>query len=420
MEFSPYDSQFWDDPYPAYQNLRDRETLHYSGEANAFCVTRHDEAAAVFKQPEVFASNGGFGSITMQNWGKLGPRDVMEMLRFLVRARLNPLELRGAPKTIITSDPPDHAPLRNIVNRGFTPRRIADWESRVRELSEGYVRGLQDSARFDAVERLAHPLPMTVIAEMLGVDPARRADFRRWSNGLIDAVTGGGRTSSPGALLATAGELLQYLRSVVDQRRQNLGDDLISVMIDPTHGEPLDTQAVMLFATILLVAGNETTTNCVGNTVDMLLRDRALLAEVSQNPSLIPALVEESIRLESPFRFMPRQAVQDTMIRNTMIRKGSNILIMIGSANRDERVFEDPDRLNLRRDTSAHLGFGYGSHFCLGASLARLEVRVALETLLPLLQDREIGAGGRVRADSFFTRGFKKLEVSRIAARVAA
>jgi cytochrome P450 len=393
MDFSPLDSRHWDDPYPIYRELRDQETLHFSPDANAFCVTRHHEAAEVFKQPELFPSRPGFNVLLLQIWQKVGPRDVLEVLRFLVRARVNPLTFRGAPESIISSDPPNHAPLRQIVNRGFTPRRIGAWEKRVRELSEEYVRGLEGAERFDVVEKLAHPLPMTIIAEMLGVDAARIADFRRWSTGLIDALTGSGRRDSPATTLANGGELLRYLRSVIDQRRRDPGDDLISVLIDPTRGEPLDTQAAMLFATVLLIAGNETTTN---------------------------AMVEESVRLESPFRFMPRQAARDTVIRNTPIAKGSNVMIMIGAANRDERYFKNPDRLDLHRDTSGHLGFGHGIHFCLGASLARLEARVALETLVPLVQDAELCTHGSVRSDSFFTRGFSKLEVSRSAAIAAA
>jgi cytochrome P450 len=420
MDFSPLDSQYWDDPYPHYRELRDQETLHYSSEAKAFCVTRYDEAAEVFKQPELFSSRPGFNLLLMHLWQKIGPRDVFEMLRFLVRARVNPLMLRGAPESIISSDPPNHAPLRQIVNRGFTPRRISAWEARVRELSEGYVAGLESAERFDVVEKLAHPLPMTIIAEMLGVDPARIADFRRWSTGMIDSLTGSGRSDSPADALANGGQLLQYLRSVVDQRRKEPADDLISVLIDPAHGDPLDTQAVLLFATVLLIAGNETTTNSVGNSVDLLLRNRDALDEVAKDPSLIPNLVEESIRLESPFRLMPRQANRDTMIRNTPIPKGSSVLIMIGAANRDERRFEDADRFDLHRDTSGHLGFGHGIHFCLGASLARLEARVALESLIPLLHDRQPCAGGSVRSDSYFTRGFSKLELSRMAATAAA
>ena len=162
---------------------------------------------------------------------------------------------------------------------------------------------------------------------------------------MIETLTSGERAGSPAATLENAGQLLQYLRSIVDRRRAEPSDDLISVMIDPTHGEPLDTEAVMLFALILLVAGNETTTNSVGNTVDMLLRDRDLLEQVAQDPSLIPALVEESVRLESPFRLMPRTAIRDTVIRNTPIPKGSSVMIMIGGRPRvTAGVHPRPDR----------------------------------------------------------------------------
>ncbi len=420
MDFSPFDSRYFDDPYPLYKRLRDQDTLHYSQQDKVFCVTRYDEVRDVFKRPDLFSSRGGFASLLMQSWDRVGPRDLIEMLRFLVRTRINPLKFRGAPKSIITADPPDHAPLRQIVNRGFTARRIAAWESRIRELSEGYISGLADSEPFDVVAELAYPLPMMIISEMLGVETERLADFRRWSNGAINLQTSGTRAPSPAANLANAGELLQYVRSVVERRRREPCDDLISVMIDPAHGEPLDTEAVMLFALVLLVAGNETTTNSVGNTVDMLLRNPALLDTVAQNPSLIPALIEESVRLESPLRLMPRQAVEDTMIRNTPIPKGSNLVVMIGSANRDERAIENPECVDLRRDTGRHLAFGFGIHFCLGASLARLEARVILETLIPRLQGRELRAGGGVRTDSYFTRGFDRLELARIASAVAA
>ncbi|MCP4908663.1 MAG: cytochrome P450, partial [bacterium] len=150
-----------------------------------------------------------------------------------------------------------------------------------------------------------------------------------------------------------------------------------------------------------------------GNAVDLLMRRRDVLEEVAADQSLVPKLVEEIIRMESPFRFMPRTALQDTTIRGTTIPKGADLLIMIGAANRDEWRFENPDEFDLHRDTSGHLGFGFGIHFCLGASLARLEVRVVLETLVPLLLDRELRPGGAIRTDSFFTRGFSRMEVTR-------
>jgi cytochrome P450 len=336
------------------------------------------------------------------------------MVRFLFKARINPLNLRKAAKTIITSDPPTHTPIRQTVNRGFTPRRVAAWEARVRELSEEYVRGVKDATTFDVIQTVASPLPTTIIAEMLGVDSARIGDFRRWSASVIEVISGSTRDNSPGQSLKTGGELFEYLRTVVEARRKEPADDLISVLIDPKHEDVLDAQGVMFFVLVLLIAGNETTTNAVGSAVSTLIRNRDVLDEVTKDPNLIPQLVEEVIRMESPIRFVPRTATEDTTIRGTRVPKGSNLLIMIGAANRDERRFEDPDRFDLHRDTSGHLGFGHGIHFCLGASLARLESRIILETLLPHLEGRTLLSNGVEHADSFFTRGYARLEVSRI------
>ena len=178
----------------------------------------------------------------------------------------------------------------------------------------------------------------------------------------------------------------------------------------------MSTQEVIFFSLVLLVAGNETTMNTVGSAVELLMRRRDVLEEIAQDPSLIKNLVEEIIRMESPFRWMPRTAMQDTTIRGTHIPQGSELLVMIGAANRDERRFENPDVFDLHRDSAGHLGFGHGIHFCLGASLARLEARVVLETLVPLLLDRELRPSDATRTDSFFTRGYSRMNVTRMAA----
>jgi cytochrome P450 len=415
MDYDPFDIAQCRDPYPDYRALRDQDSVHWSPESRVFCVTRFDEAEAMFRQPELFSSRIGFNLLIQDSWETIGPRDVLEMARFVYRARVNPLVLRTAPNTIISSDPPSHGPMRLTVNRGFTPRRIAEWEDRVREISQECVRGAESEDGFDVVDKLAAPLPMRIIAEMLGVDVDRIADFRRWSTGVIDAISGSGRAKSPGYALRMAGELFQYMRSVVDARRKRPTDDLISVLVDPNQGVAMTTQEVVFFALVVLIAGNETTMNTVGSAVELLMRRRDVLEEVADDPSLIPNLVEEIIRMESPFRWMPRTALQDTMIRGTKIPEGADLLIMIGAANRDERRFENPDHFDLHRDTAGHLGFGFGIHFCLGASLARLEARVVLETLVPLLRDRELRPGGATQTDSFFTRGYSRMEVTRIA-----
>lgn len=416
MNYDPFDAKLCGDPYPSYRALRDRDSLHWSAENELFLVTRFQEAEAVFKQPELFSSKTAFNLLVATPWETVGPLDVLEMVRFMFRARMNPLVLRTAPNTIISSDPPTHGPMRKTVNRGFTPRRIAEWEDRVREISEECVRGAANRESFDVVDMLAAPLPMRIIAEMLGVDGDRIDDFRRWSTGVVDVVSGSTRSNSPRHALRMGGELFQYMRSVVDARRKEPTDDLISVLVDPDQGATMSTQEVIFFSLVLLIAGNETTMNTVGSAVELLMRRRDVLEEVADDPGLIPNLVEEIIRMESPFRFMPRTAMQDTIIRGTRIPQGSDLLIMIGAANRDERRFENPDRFDLHRDTSGHLGFGFGIHFCLGASLARLEIRVVLETLIPLLLDRELRPGGATQTDSFFTRGYSRMEVTRIAA----
>ena len=420
MEFDPFDAKGCDEPYTSYRELRDHEHLHWSPTGKVLCVTRFDEAEAVFKQPELFSSKIGFNLLVASPWETVGPRDVLEMVRFMYRARMNPLTLRNAPNTIISSDPPHHDAMRRTVNRGFTPRRIGAWEERVRELSEECVRGAGDEESFDVVDRLAAPLPMRIIAEMLGVDGDRIADFRRWSTGIVDVLSGSTRSRSPRHALDMGGQLFEYLRSVIDARRKEPTDDLISVLVDPNQGAVMSTQEVIFFSVVLLVAGNETTMNTVGSAVELLMRRRDVLEEVAEDPSLIPNLVEEIIRMESPFRWMPRTAMRDTTIRGTPVPKGSDLLVMIGAANRDERRFDKPDHFDLHRESAGHLGFGFGIHFCLGASLARLETRVVLETLVPLLRDRELRPGGATRTDSFFTRGYSRMEVTRIAVQGAA
>lgn len=178
---------------------------------------------------------------------------------------------------------------------------------------------------------------MRIIAEMLGVDVDRIADFRRWSTGVIDAISGSGRAKSPGYALKMAGELFQYMRSVADARSKQPTDDLINVLVDPNQGVAMTTQGVVFFALVVLIAGNETTMNTVGNAVELLMRRRDVLEEVAGDPSLIPNLVEEIIRMESPFRWTPRTALQDTMIRGTKIPEGADLLIMIGAARAGAR-----------------------------------------------------------------------------------
>jgi cytochrome P450 len=249
--------------------------------------------------------------------------------------------------------------------------------------------GLAGDGCFDVVHDLAIPLPITVIAEMLGIEPERRAQFKHWSDEVIAGSSGGLEGVSVGRLLQAMTGLQSYLRGVVRERKRKPEDDLISVLVDERHGESLGEREVAQFVSLLLIAGNETTTNLIGNATRALLDHPEIVAELKQRPELVPAMIEEALRFESPIQFLIRRVTRDVELAGTRLEKDSHVAVLLASANRDERQFEDPDRFDIHRSAKGHLAFGFGVHFCLGASLARLEAKVALEALVPELPHLE-------------------------------
>ena len=304
------------------------------------------------------------------------------------------------------------------MNRGFTPRRIAAWEPRIRALAEQHLDALRRGAPFDLVGDFAIPLPVTIIAEMLGVEPERKHDFKRWSDAFIEGSTGTGR-ANPFAPEFTDAVLdfMSYLRSVVRERRRAPGDDLVSaILAESPGGEALSDLEVMLFVQLLLVAGNETTTNLIGNAVHALLDHPEQLERVHRAPGLVPALVEEALRFDAPVQIVFRTATRDVEIGGAVLPAGALVAVLIGSANRDERRFANPDVFDVGREPRGHLAFGFGEHFCLGSALARLEARVALEALIPELACVERSSADREIVDSFIVRGPKQMQLVRAAA----
>jgi len=416
--FDPLSFDHHADPWPAYRALRDGAPLHRSAKSGLYSVSRYEDVLSVLKRPELFSSRAMF--TVLMNGGQEGmPPLSFRMVSFLVRFRwltgLSPFRFPTA-RNLIAEDPPTHGPLRAVVNRGFTPRRIAAWEPRVRAICDEHLAPLRDGAAFDLVHDFAIPLPVRIIAEMLGVEPERMRDFKRWSDTVIEHTTGQDRANlfAPAFTQAIL-ELMSYLREVIRARRRRPGDDLVSaILAESPNGTALDDLDVMMFVQLLLVAGNETTTNLIGNAVGALLDHPDQLERVRRDPSLVPALVEEAVRFESPVQTVFRTATRDVEIAGGTIPAGRLVAVLLGSANRDERRFADPDRFDVGRDTRGHFGFGFGEHFCLGAALARLEARVALEALVPELARVERTAG-RELIDSFLVRGPKKMELRRAA-----
>jgi len=408
-----------EDPYPAYRRMRDEAPVHYSAARRMYSVTRFDDVMHVLKTPEIFSSRAMFTMIMAGGSESLPPLR-WNFIRFVAkmvwRARLNPLEFHTA-RNLIAEDGESHTAMRAIVNRGFTPRRIASWEGRIRELVEVCAAPLRRGEPFDVVRGLAVPVPVTIIAEMLGVPSERIGDFKRWSDLVIEVATGAGRENQFDPKYADAlVELMTYAKGLARDRRLHPTDDLISTIVAEQDGEMgLTDREVIQFVMLLLVAGNETTTNLIGNIANALLDHPDQAELVASDPDLIPALVEEGLRYDTPVQVVFRTATSDSEIRGTRIPKGYFVAAFLGSANRDERRFPDPDRLDVMRAPQGFPGFGFGKHFCLGASLARLETRVALEALVPELPRLRRVEERIPRVDSFLVRGPKRLELRRAA-----
>jgi cytochrome P450 len=283
----------------------------------------------------------------------------------------------------------------------------------MRDVASECVARLRDGGDFDVVADLAIPLPITIIAEMLGVEPERRADFKHWSDVLVASVSGSGRERDPreNGLAASLQAVCEYAMEVAARRRREPGDDLISVLLSAQEGDVALTDVELaLFVQLLLVAGNETTTNLIGNATNALLRHREQLARVRADRSLVPALVEETLRWDGPIQFLFRRATREVDLPSGRIPANAHVVALIGSANRDERQWgRTAERFDVGRDTTGHLAFGLGNHFCLGASLARLEARVALEALVGELARFEAREARVEYVDSFLVRGPKTL-----------
>ncbi len=350
-----------------------------------YTVSRYAEVSQVLRTPGIFSSEimGGSQAESMNAEGDIAP----------------------TAGSIIGQDPPEHVRQRGIVNRGFTPRRVAALEPRIRKNAEELFASFEGKGSCDLMTEFADPLPVSVIADLLGLDPNRRDDFKRWSSALIVGSTQPGGEGF-GARIELFREFRAYMTDVIDERRQTPGLDLISTLIHSGEGEGiLDPEQVISFASLLLAAGSETTSNLIGNAVLALLANPEQLERVQHDPRLVGNLVEETLRYDPPIQLVMRATTRATELCGVEIPKHALVLPLLGAANRDPAVFAEPDRFDITRDNQAHLGFGLGNHFCLGASLARLEAAIALETIFERLPDWRIDAERTPRHGSWLVRG---------------
>jgi len=413
LDFEPYSHRWREDPYTAYRQLRDEAPVYHAPEGGVWCISRHADVEYVLKTPEIFSSRAAMFDRSKRFTQMSAVARIAEVMRVFWSLRATPKTLLKS-RMLILDDGEVHHGLRTIVNRGFTPRRIRVWEDRIRELVDQCMIRARERGSFDLIQDLAIPLPVTVIAEMLGIEANEMKRFKRWSDELIQMSTGSGmRENASGFATRTMGEMRSYVMPIVRARRNEARDDLISTIVAAEPGdEALSDHEVLMFFVLLLVAGNETTTNLLGNAVDALLQHPEVLDEVAADPSLIPGLVEETLRWDNPVQFINRLTTQECELHGTKLPKDARVLVMLGAANRDERAFPEPDRYDPRRETKNHMGFGHGHHFCLGASLARLEAIGALQGLIPDLPRLGRASPKVDFLDSYQIRGRARLELT--------
>lgn len=304
---------------------------------------------------------------------------------------------------MIYQDPPRHPALRAVASRAFTPRRVAGLESRVRLLANELLDALEKADEVDLLEGFASLLPSIVVGELIGVPHELLEPFRVWTESFLVSANGG-ENEDAGKIYALFAELLA-------QRRLEPRDDLMSALLAAeVDGQHLTEPELLGFCFLLVLGGNDTTRNLLGNGAELLARHVDQRAELVRDPSLIPNAIEEMLRIASPTQALPRTTTRDVEMHGTTIPQGARVMLVFGAGNLDDRVFEQPERFDIRRTINRHLAFGHGAHFCMGASLARLEARVGFEELLRRHPRYELAAEP-VRLGSIWARTFESIPV---------
>ncbi|WP_320536075.1 cytochrome P450 [Pseudarthrobacter sp. IC2-21] len=313
--------------------------------------------------------------------------------------------------SLIVTDPPRHRQLRSLVTQAFTPKAVDALTPRIQGLTHELLQGIQARGSADLIKELAYPLPVIVISELMGIPAKDRERFKYWSDVIVSQTRTGSATEEH---YAANTEMTEYFLALIDQRRSRPGKDLISVLLSAEiDGQKLTVPELLGFCALLLVAGNETTTNLIGNAVLCLTEKPGTIERLLREPALLPPTIEEVLRFRSPVQSMYRMTVAEATLGEDVIPAGAPVVAWIGSANRDERHFERPAEFDVDRGQNRHLAFGHGVHFCLGAPLARLEARIALAALLSRLPGLSLVPEARLeRMESSIVYGLKELRVN--------
>ncbi|MFJ6156216.1 cytochrome P450 [Pseudarthrobacter sp. NPDC092184] len=373
------------DPFPYYERMRETAPVYFDEQSGSWHVFRYDDVQRTLSEYATFSSH--MGGDDASGTGQLFA------------------------SSLIATDPPRHRQLRSLVTQAFTPKAVDALAPRIAGLTDELLEGIAARGSADLIEELAYPLPVIVISELMGIPAQDRERFKQWSDMIISQTRSGSASENH---IAANMEMTQYFLALIDERRSRPGHDLISTLLAAEiDGQKLTVPELLGFCALLLVAGNETTTNLIGNAVLCLIENPGTLDRLLGEPALLPQAIEEVLRFRSPVQSMYRMTVAEADMGEVVIPAGAPVVAWIGSANRDERQFQRPAEFDIDRGQNRHLAFGHGIHFCLGAPLARLEARIALEALLSRLPGLSLDQEARLeRMESTIVYGLKALPVS--------
>jgi cytochrome P450 len=389
--FNPFDPDVRYDPFPLYACARREHPVYAHEGLPLVSVFRYDDIQTILKDPAT--------------WSNFFPPPPGVELR------------ADLPPSMLLQDPPEHTRLRGLVNQAFTPRMIRRLEPRMEEIAHELLDAALAQGHVDLVQALTYPLPVIVIAEMIGVPMDHRDQFKEWSDGLVENLGLGLLAPEPPEVIARELQLIDEMRAyfteLVAERRTRPRDDLLSGLVAAElEGSRLTFDEMLQMLILLLVAGNETTTNLIGNAAVELMKHPEQLARLRAHPELMPTAIDEVLRFASPVQVDARYSKRRTEVAGQTIAADTNVLLLLGSANRDETVFDDPETFDIGRADNRHLAFGFGPHYCLGANLARLEAQVAIRVLLQRTTRFQRTGDERLPLHpSFIFRGFTHIPV---------
>ena len=398
VEYNPFAPGMLANPYEMYRALRENDPIHRSEMMESWVLSRYDDIDKVLMDNRFSSdrakANTRFSQMMREQQEQYGPM--------------------SSAQTMLTSDPPDHTRLRKLVSKAFTPRAVLDLRPRIQEIVDYLLAEAGKRGEFDIIHDLAYPLPVIVIAEMLGVPPEDRERFKHWSDTVVATLAG--PFTQPEVMEAgrvAIDELAEYLGNVIAERRAEPRNDLISGLIAAEEGgQVLSEEEIFSTCILLLIAGNETTTNLIGTSMLALFRNPNQIDRLRKDLSLMPSAVEELLRYAGPVHGTGRVAKEDIEIAGHVFHEGEMVFTLVAAGNRDPAHYPDPDKLDVGRNPTDHLALGDGIHFCLGAPLARAEAQIAIGSLIdrfPKLRllDDEPEWGG-----TFIIRGPRRLNVS--------